>query len=76
MFSMLTMKSDMTKSYATRLEPELETRFEAALKITGLRAADLIRFGIRRVVSQVEKDGGLLVQAPPAKPSKRKGAAK
>jgi len=72
------MKTQMNKTYGTRLDPELANRLERALNATGMRSADLIRHGIRRVVGQIEKDGGLLIATratpkPKAK-TQRKGA--
>lgn len=55
------MKTQRMKAYATRLEPELASRFDDAVASTGMRSADLIRYGVRKVVAQIEKDGGLLI---------------
>lgn len=62
------------KSRATRLSGDLRDRLDNAVRLTGIRAADLIRHGVRKVVTQIEKDGGLIVRAAP--PQKKRPARK
>ena len=59
------MHTKMSSTLTIRMDDELKATIDALTKATGLRATQLVRWGLNSIAKQIAREGGITIKTNP-----------